>query len=122
MPRMDPYDIECPTRAVLERITDKWTVLVIGRLAGGSRRFSEIKREVGAISTKVLSQVLRDLERDGLVTRTVSPTVPPRVDYALTVAGRTLIDLVEHIHAWAVQHADVVFRARQQAAAGPSSR
>lgn len=114
MAAFNPYDPACPTRALLERIADKWTVLVVGCLKDGTKRFSEIKREIGGISQKVLTQVLRQLERDGLVSRTVHPTVPPQVEYTLTAEGRTLVDLVERVHAWAMQHTAVVLRAQQR--------
>src|SRR5215212_6351333 len=74
--------------AILQRIGDKWSVLIISRLGEGSRRFNEIKRMIGGISQRMLTLTLRNLERDGLVSRSVTPTVPPRVDYALTDLGR----------------------------------
>ena len=86
----DPYTAGCPSREVLDRIGDRWTVLLMGALAGGSRRFTELARDVEGISQKMLTQTLRGLERDGLVRRTVSGTVPVRVDYELTELGRTL--------------------------------
>lgn len=90
-----------PVNEVLSRIGDKWTVLVVGLLANGSRRFSELKRTIGGISQRMLTLTLRGLERDGLVTRTVFPTIPPRVDYELTALGRTLIEPAFAIAHWA---------------------
>jgi DNA-binding HxlR family transcriptional regulator len=77
--------------AVLQRVGDKWTILVVQRLGGGPRRFNELRTEVGGISQKMLTTTLRGLERDGFVTRTVFPTIPPRVDYELTDLGRELL-------------------------------
>jgi DNA-binding HxlR family transcriptional regulator len=77
---------------VLARVGDKWTVYVVGHLRGGPMRFNEIRRAIGGISQRMLTLTLRGLERDGLVTRTVYPTIPPRVDYELTELGRTLIE------------------------------
>ncbi|MBS47075.1 MAG: transcriptional regulator [Sphingobium sp.] len=100
------------TRDVLQRIGDKWTVLVIMSLAGGSRRFSEIARLVPDISQRMLTLTLRGLERDGLLTRTVTPTVPARVDYALTPLGRSLQEPVAALGKWARAHQDVIKAAR----------
>jgi DNA-binding HxlR family transcriptional regulator len=86
---------------VLSRIGDKWTILVIRLLRQQPRRFSELKRGIDGISQRMLSLTLRNLERDGLVSRTVTPTIPPRVDYDLTDLGRTLADPVEALGAWA---------------------
>ena len=79
-----------PTRATLQRVGDKWSLLIVIALRDGGRRFSEIKRAVGAISQRMLTLTLRNLERDGMVTRTVTPTTPPRVDYELTPLGHSL--------------------------------
>jgi DNA-binding HxlR family transcriptional regulator len=89
---------------VLARVGDKWTVLVVMTLGEGSRRFSEIKRSVGGISQRMLTLTLKGLERDGMVTRTVFATVPPRVDYALTDLGRSLRDPVLALGLWAQRH------------------
>ncbi len=89
---------------VLSRIGDKWTVLIVMRLGGGSRRFSELKREVEGVSQRMLTLTLKGLERDGLVTRTVTPTIPPRVDYALTDLGRSLLEPVQALGDWAFAH------------------
>ena len=89
---------------VLQRIGDKWTVLVVGELGGGAKRFNEIRRSLGSISQRMLTLTLRGLERDGLVTRTVFPTVPPRVDYELTKLGRSLLEPVNGLGLWARQN------------------
>ena len=86
---------------ILSRIGDKWTVLVVSMLGDGPMRFNEIRREIGGISQRMLTLTLRGLERDGLVTRTVFPTVPPRVDYELTRLGRTLLGPINDIAMWA---------------------
>ena len=90
--------------AVLARVGDKWSVLIIMLLGDGPRRFNEIKRMVGGISQRMLTLTLRGLERDGLVTRTVFPTIPPRVDYELTDLGRSLWKPVEALGSWAREH------------------
>ena len=90
--------------SVLARVGDKWSVFVIMLLGGGPRRFNEIKRMVGGISQRMLTLTLRGLERDGLVTRTVFPTIPPRVDYELTDLGRGLWKPVETLGKWASEH------------------
>src|ERR1041384_3681359 len=90
--------------AILGRIGDKWSVLIVSRLGAGPKRFNEMKREIGGISQRMLTLTLRGLERDGLVTRTVFPTVPPRVDYELTSLGRTLLDPIQSLAAWAEKH------------------
>jgi DNA-binding HxlR family transcriptional regulator len=107
------YDDRCPTRLVLGRLADKWTVLVVGQLAGGTRRFGELRREIRGVSPKVLTQALRALERDGLITRRVYASVPPKVEYTLTPLGRTLISLVENIRGWAESHIEAVLEAQQ---------
>jgi DNA-binding HxlR family transcriptional regulator len=100
----DPYAQNCPSRTVLDRIGDRWTVLVVGTLSHGPARFSELARRIEGISQKMLTQTLRGLERDGLVTRTVHPEVPPRVEYELTAAGATLIEPLSALDAWARAH------------------
>ncbi|MGD9955970.1 MAG: winged helix-turn-helix transcriptional regulator [Candidatus Nanopelagicales bacterium] len=110
----DPYDRNCPSRTVLDRIGDRWTVLVVGALTGGPRRFSELSRRIDGVSQKMLTQTLRGLERDGLVTRTVHPEVPPRVEYELTASGRTLTEPLAALDAWARAHIDDVLRSREE--------
>jgi DNA-binding HxlR family transcriptional regulator len=107
------FDAECiATREILNRVGDKWSVLVIVILAEGTRRFTDVKRAIGGISQRMLTLTLRGLERDGLVTRTVFPTIPPRVDYALTPLGRTLIEPVSALATWAQGHRTAVQKAR----------
>ena len=113
----DPYARACPSRELLDRIGDKWTVLVLGALAGeGPRRFSAVRRQVEGVSEKMLTQTLRGLERDGLLVRTVHAEVPPRVEYELTPLGRTLREPLAAIERWATDHMAEVLLAR--AAAG----
>jgi len=105
----DVYQGNCPTRAILNRIADKWTTLVIGILAqGGSRRFNELKRTIGGISQKMLTQTLRELERDGLVKRTIFSEIPPRVEYELTPLGQTLCAPISALTKWAHDHIEEV--------------
>lgn len=99
-----PYRADCPSRRILDRIGDRWTVLIVGVLAEGDARFSELRRRVEGISQKMLTQTLRGLERDGLVRRTVYPEVPVRVEYALTEAGRSLQEPLRALQEWAVEH------------------
>jgi DNA-binding HxlR family transcriptional regulator len=108
--------------AVLARVGDKWSVLVIMLLGGGPRRFNELKRMIGGISQRMLTLTLRGLERDGLVTRTVFPTIPPRVDYELTDLGRGLSTPVKALGAWAHEHQPEIesARARFDGRNGPS--
>ena len=108
----DPYSAACPSRQVIDRIGDRWTVLLLGALADGPRRFTELARRVDGISQKMLTQTLRGLERDGMVSRTVRATVPVRVDYELTELGRTLTAPIAALEAWARDHIDDVVAAR----------
>lgn len=101
---LNPYAEACPTRRVLDRIGDRWTVLIVGSLAAGPLRFSDIRRRVEGISQKMLTQTLRGLERDGLLTRTVYAEVPPRVEYDLTAAGQTLRAPLKALEQWAIDH------------------
>ncbi|MGC3995369.1 MAG: helix-turn-helix domain-containing protein [Propionicimonas sp.] len=112
-PAFDPYARECPSRRLLDLIGDRWTVLVVGTLADGPLRFSEITRRIGGISQKMLTQTLRNLERDGLATRTVHAEVPPRVEYELTAAGHSLREPLHALEEWAVAHADGVLSAQR---------
>ncbi|GAA4242254.1 helix-turn-helix domain-containing protein [Actinomadura meridiana] len=99
-----PYRADCPTRHILDRIGDRWTVLIVGALWDGSARFSELRRRIEGISQKMLTQTLRGLERDGLVSRTVHPEVPVRVEYALTEAGSSLREPLSALQEWAIAH------------------
>lgn len=103
----------CPTRLVLNRIADKWTVLVVILLQDGTKRFSHLQREIDGISQKMLTQTLRNLERDGLVSRTVHATVPPKVEYALTQLGHTLKDMLYAIKTWSEANIEAVLSAQK---------
>lgn len=110
-----PYAHDCrPVGEILDQIGGKWTVLIINRLGHGRMRFSEIKRALGGISQKMLTATLRDLERDGFVRRTVTPTIPPRVDYELTDLGQELHGPLNVLGDWAVKNRERVLRARAQ--------
>jgi DNA-binding HxlR family transcriptional regulator len=105
----------CPAvREVLDRVGDKWSVLIIGMLGPGPRRFSELRRSIEGISQRMLTLTLRGLERDGLVTRTVHPTVPPRVDYELTPLGHTLLEPILALANWAAEHRTEIQAARER--------
>ena len=104
----------CPVRDVLDRIGDKWSMLVITLLGDGPMRFMELKRSIGLVSQRMLTRTLRALERDGLISRTVQPVVPPRVDYELTDLGRGLQCLLGQLSEWSFQHAPEVAVARME--------
>ncbi|HEY7957447.1 MAG TPA: helix-turn-helix domain-containing protein [Polyangia bacterium] len=103
---------ECLAREILDRVGDKWSVYIVAMLSGGPLRFSELRRRIEGISQRMLTLTLRSLERDGLVTRTVHPTVPPSVEYALTRLGRTLIAPVMALVAWAEKNKTRIQQAR----------
>ena len=109
----DAFLADCPSRLVLDRISDKWVTLVIASLSDGPLRFSQLSRQLAGVSQKMLTQTLRTLERDGLVTRTVTAAVPVRVDYALTELGRSLLDPIKHLKAWAEDHVPEVREAQE---------
>ena len=106
------FDPACPTRALLDRIGDKWTVLAVSALSDGPLRFGELKRAIGEPAPKVLTAVLRSLEHDGILTRRVFATSPLRVEYELTALGRSLLVAVGHLRLWAEQNMTRVARAR----------
>ncbi len=107
------YDPEiCPVRHVLNGVSDKWTILVLTALKPGSLRFSELRRAISDISQRMLTVTLRKLERDGFVTRTVTPTIPARVDYELTDLGQSLVAQMAPLAAWALDHRDPIAKAR----------
>lgn len=116
----------CPVREVLNRIGDKWSVGVIVPLGDGRKRFSELQRTIECISQRMLTLTLRGLERDGLVSRTVYASVPPRVEYELTGLGRTLLGPISALAEWAEAHRSDIAAARRRydaaAATGPTSR
>jgi DNA-binding HxlR family transcriptional regulator len=99
---------------VLSRVGDKWSVLVVSSLGNGPMRFNELRRALGSISQRMLTLTVRALERDGLVTRTVYPTIPPRVEYELTTLGRSLLEPVKALGDWAVQNRPAIQAARQR--------
>src|SRR5689334_10248635 len=99
---------------VLARVGDKWTVLVINELGDGSKRFNVLRREIPAVSQRMLTLTLKNLERDGLVSRTVTPSVPPRVDYALTDLGRSMLQPVRALGEWAAAHIPQMDAARER--------
>lgn len=102
------YSKHCATRRTLARIADKWTILIVGRLTQRECRFGELRRSIEGISSKVLTEHLRELETDGLVVRTVEPTSPPAVSYALTELGKSLGDVALALKAWAEDHAQAI--------------
>ena len=110
----DPYARGCPSRDLLDRIGDKWTVLVLGELKHGACRFTQLRNRLSGVSEKMLTQTLRALERDGLVHRTVYPAVPVRVEYALTPLGQTLREPLKTLTDWSVQHIADVLAAREE--------
>jgi DNA-binding HxlR family transcriptional regulator len=112
--RGDVYNGNCPTRQILDRIGDKWTALIIGLLEDGTMRFSALQHSIGGISQKMLTQTLRSLERDGLVTRTIYAEVPPRVEYALTPLGKTLCAPIRAVREWAETNIESVSTAQTQ--------
>jgi len=101
----DAFARDCASRVVLDRIGDRWTVLVVVALADGRLRFSQLRARIEGITPKVMTQTLRALERDGLITREVFAEVPPRVEYELTALGRDLLAPIDAIRVWAEQHA-----------------
>src|SRR5436309_16102865 len=107
---------------MLSRVGDKWTVLVITSLGGGSKRFGELRKALGSISKRMLTLTLRALERDGLVKRTVFPTVPPRVDYELTKLGHSLLEPVSSLGLWARQNRSAIDAARRRFDAAQGQR
>ena len=111
-PALPIDEAECHLREVLDRVGDKWSVLVIYVLGDGTRRFTELLRSIDGISQRMLTVTVRGLERDGLVTRTVFPVVPPRVDYALTTLGRSLLEAIGPLMEWSMAHTDDIGSAR----------
>ncbi|MEU3288539.1 helix-turn-helix domain-containing protein [Streptomyces longwoodensis] len=110
----DAFIRSCPTNQLLDRISDKWVSLVVSALAPGPMRYSDLARRIAGVSPKMLTQTLRSLERDGLLTRTVTPSVPVRVDYELTRLGHSLAHLLTAVKDWAETHFDEVHAARER--------
>ncbi|GLR79623.1 helix-turn-helix transcriptional regulator [Azospirillum oryzae] len=108
----DAYASACPTRQALDRIADKWTVLILGLLEGGPMRFNQLRREIEGISQKMLSQTLKSLERDGLVSRKAFATVPVTVEYSITPLGATLAETLVPLRVWAETHIAQMLNAR----------
>jgi DNA-binding HxlR family transcriptional regulator len=106
------YRAACPTRQVLDRVADRWTTLVLGVLARGPHRYGQIARATEGVSPRVLSRTLRDLERDGLVERTLLTVTPPAVEYALTPLGATLDAVIRPLRDWAEANVDAIHAAR----------
>ncbi len=109
----DAFAKACASRVVLDRIGDRWTVLVVVALADGLLRFSELRNRIEGVTPKVLTQTLRALERDGIVTRTVYAEVPPRVEYELTELGRNLLAPIDAVRLWAEEHASMIVANRE---------
>lgn len=105
--RFETYDCSdgCPVEAALEVIGGKWKGLALYHLGSGTKRFNELKRLCGTVTQRMLTKQLRELERDGLVTRTVHPVVPPKVEYALTPKARALVPILATLRAWGIEHA-----------------
>ncbi|MEK7949915.1 winged helix-turn-helix transcriptional regulator [Luteolibacter soli] len=112
---------KCPVRDVLDRIGDRWSLLVLLVIAPKTLRFTEVKRAIGDISQRMLSQTLRTLEKDGYVLRTVYPTVPPKVEYCLTDLGRSLLARIDPLVEWANAHHDQVRQARESYVPPPAA-
>lgn len=106
------FDRECPSRLVMSRLGDKWTMLIVIALSSGVHRFSELRDRIGEVTPKVLTQSLRSLERDGIVERTVYAVVPPKVEYQLTDLGRSLLEPIAAVKAWAESNYGAVLDAR----------
>jgi len=111
----DPTSPVCRTiSTLLSRIGDKWTVLVVTTLAHSGKRFNELRREIPGVSQRMLTLTLRNLERDGLVNRTVTPTIPPRVDYELTELGHSLLEPITALSQWALGNIEAIHAAQAQ--------
>jgi DNA-binding HxlR family transcriptional regulator len=116
------YDVflaQCPSRQLLDRLSDKWVTLVLCALEDGPRRYSQLARTIAGVSQKMLTQTLRTLERDGMLTRTVTATVPVTVTYELTALGRSLLVVFAGLKVWAESHMDDVLEARASYDAQP---
>ncbi|MFD1938983.1 winged helix-turn-helix transcriptional regulator [Nonomuraea mangrovi] len=109
---LDHTPAACRAREILDRVGGKWSLSVISQLGAETKRFTELSRGIEGVSHRMLTVTLRDLERDGIVSRRVYPVVPPRVEYALTPLGRTLLDLVGGLVTWAEDHLDEIDAAR----------
>ena len=112
--RFDAYLADCPTRSLLERLGTKWAALVMSALGDGPKRHSELARQIAGVSQKMLTQTVRELERDGLVTRTLTASVPVRVDYELTELGRSLLPVTRALKEWAEANMAAVLAAHER--------
>lgn len=112
MRNYDVYNQNCPTRLLLDHIADKWASLILWKLSDGPIRFNQLRRVIDGISTKVLSQALKELERDGLITRAVFPTVPVTVEYSITPLGHTLSSKIAAVTEWAEGNIEAVLAAQ----------
>lgn len=124
---MSPSHIHVPANCrtvteILSRVGDKWSVQIVVQLGEGPRRFNELRRAIDGISQRMLTLTLRGLERDGLVTRTVYPTIPPRVDYQLTGLGCSLLKTVRGLGEWAIENRNEILKARQRFDEGTSEQ
>jgi DNA-binding HxlR family transcriptional regulator len=106
---------DCPIMSAISMISDKWKVLIIYKLCGGTMRFNQLMRSLQGVSQRVLTHQLRQLEADGLVARKIYPEVPPRVEYSLTHLGKTLLPVLGQLEAWAQEHCEELLTARRQA-------
>ena len=119
----DPSNPVCRTiSTLLSRIGDKWTVLVVATLGDGPRRFNELRREIPSVSQRMLTLTLRNLERDGIVSRTVTPSIPPRVDYELTALGHSLLKPITALTEWALDNVEAIHDAQSRFDAEVDSR
>lgn len=112
--QFDVLNPGCPSRTVLRHLTDRWTALIVSALGSGPLRFTALRKQVGGITAKVLTETLRSMERDGLLERRVTPTVPLQVEYELTELGATLSAPIAGLRTWAEDHSDEVLDARER--------
>ena len=112
VPVLEPCTLTCPTRQTLDRLADRWTVVLLEHLETGAKRFGQLRDSTAGISEKVLTQTLRSLERDGLIARRVHPGAAPQVEYRLTTLGRSILDPLARVRSWAQRHIAEIERAR----------
>jgi len=117
-----PGKLECPVMSTISMISDKWKVVIICKLKGGTLRFNELMRSLKGVTQKVLTSQLRELEEDGLVSRKIYPEVPPRVEYSLTPLGETLCPVLDQFEKWAQEHSHEILAAREKAYAKKSEK
>ncbi len=122
MARYDVMSARCPSREVLAQISDKWTILVLAILVGGTTRFNELRRGIGGVTQKMLTKTLRSLEENGFVSRRIYAEVPPRVEYTLTPLGHSLVRVLDTVKDWVNRHAGEVVTARERFARGEALR